>query len=161
MRIIEGLLQLEPNIRVAIIQARFNSLITDKLAAGARDAFLRSGGLESNLDLIMVPGAFELPIALQNALPQYDGVVCIGAIIRGETPHFDYVASETAKGIASVSLKLNKPAAFGVLTTDTTSQAMERAGIKAGNKGFEAMSTLIETLSLLKRLEMKLLEDHK
>ncbi len=154
MNIIEGKLRLTGSERVAIIASRFNHIITDRLVEGARDAFLRHGGKEENLDLILVPGAFELPFALDKVLAggKYDGVCCLGAIIRGSTPHFDYVAAEATKGIANTTLKYQKPVTFGVLTTDTIEQAIERAGSKAGNKGFEAMAGLIELIDLYKGL---------
>ncbi len=150
MNIIEGQLSLEGSEKIAIINARFNHIITDRLVEGAKDAFLRHGGNEANLDLILVPGAFELPFALDRVLSVggYDGICCVGAIIRGSTPHFDYVSAEATKGIANVTLKHGKPVTFGVLTTDTIEQAIERAGSKAGNKGFEAMTGLIEMISL-------------
>lgn len=154
MNIIEGKLRLDGNEKVAIVNARFNHLITDRLVEGAKDAFVRHGGEESNLDLILVPGAFELPFALEKALAtgKYDGVCALGAVIRGATPHFDYVAAEATKGVANVTLKYSKPVTFGVLTTDTIEQAIERAGTKAGNKGFEAMTGLIELIDLYKKL---------
>ena len=150
MHIIEGNLALQGDEKIAIINARFNHIITDRLVEGAKDAFLRHGGDEENLDLILVPGAFELPFALDRALQsgKYDAVCCVGAVIRGSTPHFDYVAAEATKGIANVTLKHGKPVTFGVLTTDNIEQAIERAGSKAGNKGFEAMTGLIEMISL-------------
>ena len=154
MKVIEGKLRLSGSEKVAIIASRFNHIITDRLVEGARDAFLRHGGDEANLDLILVPGAFELPFALDKVLAskKYDGVCCLGAIIRGSTPHFDYVAAEATKGIANTTLKYQKPVTFGVLTTDTIEQAIERAGSKAGNKGFEAMTGLIELIDLYKGL---------
>ena len=154
MNIIEGKLRLTGSEKVAIIASRFNHIITDRLVEGARDAFLRHGGKEENLDLILVPGAFEIPFALDKVLAggKYDGVCCLGAIIRGSTPHFDYVAAEATKGIANTTLKYQKPVTFGVLTTDTIEQAIERAGSKAGNKGFEAMVGLIELIDLYKGL---------
>ncbi|BAF70469.1 6,7-dimethyl-8-ribityllumazine synthase [Nitratiruptor sp. SB155-2] len=154
MRIIEGKLRLDGSEKVAIIASRFNHIITDRLVEGAKDAFLRHGGNEENLDLVLVPGAFELPFALDKALSaqKYNGVCCLGAIIRGSTPHFDYVAAEATKGIANTTLKYQKPVTFGVLTTDTIEQAIERAGSKAGNKGFEAMTGLIELIDLYKGL---------
>ena len=154
MNIIEGKLRLQGDERVAIIASRFNHIITDRLVEGAKDAFLRHGGNEEYLDLILVPGAFELPFALDKALAsqRYEGVCCLGAIIRGSTPHFDYVAAEATKGIANTTLKYQKPVTFGVLTTDTIEQAIERAGSKAGNKGFEAMTGLIELIDLYKGL---------
>jgi len=152
MNKIEGILRLEGDEKVAIIASRFNHLITDRLIEGARDAFLRNGGNEENLDLILVPGAFEIPFALKRALKKdyYDGIVCLGAVIRGATPHFDYVAAEATKGIANTTLNFDTPVTFGLLTTDTIEQAIERAGTKAGNKGFEAMTGLIEMINLYK-----------
>jgi len=154
MNIIEGKLRLNGSEKVAIINARFNHIITDRLVEGAKDAFLRHGGDEKNLDLILVPGAFELPFALDKALSsgKYDAVCCLGAVIRGSTPHFDYVSAEATKGIANVTLKYAKPVTFGVLTTDNIEQAIERAGSKAGNKGFEAMTGLIELIDLYKNI---------
>ena len=154
MKIIQGTLSLTNSERIAIIASRFNHLITDRLIEGAKDAFLRHGGVDSQLDLILVPGAFELPFALEKILAQgeYDGVCCLGAIIRGATPHFDYVSAEATKGIANVTLKYGAAVTFGVLTTDNIEQALERAGTKAGNKGFEVMSGLIEMMNLYKNL---------
>lgn len=154
MKIIEGKLSIDDSKKVAIISSRFNHIITDRLVEGAKDAFLRHGGKSENLSLILVPGAFEIPFALQKVLEskKFDAVCCVGAVIRGSTPHFDYVSAETTKGIANVTLKYNMPVTFGVLTTDTIEQAIERAGSKAGNKGFEAMSGLIELLSLYENL---------
>ncbi|MDU5325202.1 6,7-dimethyl-8-ribityllumazine synthase [Campylobacter ureolyticus] len=154
MKIIEGKLSIDGSKKVAIISSRFNHIITDRLVEGAKDAFLRHGGKDENLSLILVPGAFEIPFALQKVLEskKFDAVCCVGAVIRGSTPHFDYVSAETTKGIANVTLKYNIPVTFGVLTTDTIEQAIERAGSKAGNKGFEAMSGLIELLSLYENL---------
>ncbi len=155
MNIIEGKLNLGGEEKVAIISGRFNHIITDRLVEGAKDSFLRHGGDEKNLDLILVPGAFEIPFALQKALESgnYDGICCVGAVIRGSTPHFDYVSAEATKGIASVTLKYGAPVTFGVLTTDTIEQAIERAGSKAGNKGFESMNGLIELINLYKKIE--------
>ncbi len=154
MNIIEGKLRLNGDEKVAIINARFNHIITDRLVEGAKDAFLRHGGDEKNLDLILVPGAFEIPFALEKALSggKYDAVCCVGAVIRGSTPHFDYVSAEATKGIANVTLKHGKPVSFGVLTVDSIEQAIERAGSKVGNKGFEAMTSIIELLDLYKSL---------
>lgn len=155
MKIIEGKLALSGKERVLIINARFNHIITDRLAEGAKDAFIRHGGDEKNLSLLLVPGAFEIPLALEKALSsgKFDAVCCVGAVIRGSTPHFDYVSAEVAKGIANVSLKHGKPVTFGVLTTDSIEQAIERAGSKAGNKGFEAMAGLVELISLFDELK--------
>jgi len=154
MNKIEGILRLEGDEKVAIIASRFNHLITDRLIEGARDAFLRNGGSDENLDLILVPGAFEIPFVLKRALKKeiYDGIVCVGAVIRGATPHFDYVSAEATKGIANTTLNFDTPVTFGLLTTDTIEQAIERAGTKAGNKGFEAMVGLIEMINLYKEL---------
>ncbi|WP_086276705.1 6,7-dimethyl-8-ribityllumazine synthase [Campylobacter vicugnae] len=155
MNIIEGNLALKGNEKIAIINARFNHIITDRLVEGAKDAFLRHGGKKENLSLILVPGAFEIPMALQKALEsgKFDAVVCVGAVIRGSTPHFDYVSAETTKGVANITLKYAKPVTFGVLTVDNLEQAIERAGSKAGNKGFEAMAGVIELLSLYENLK--------
>lgn len=153
MNIIEGKLKVGKG-KVAIISSRFNHIFTDRLVEGAKDAYARHGGDSSDLDLILVPGAFELPMALDKLLASgnYDGVCCLGAVIRGSTPHFDYVSAEATKGIASTSLKYQKPVSFGLLTTDTIEQTIERSGSKAGNKGFEAMVSLIEMMSLYDEL---------
>lgn len=152
--IIEGKLRLEGNEKVAIIASRFNHIITDRLVEGAKDSFIRHGGDEKNLDIILVPGAFEIPVVLSVVADssKYDAFCCLGAVIRGSTPHFDYVAAEATKGVATIAQKCKKPVTFGVLTTDTIEQAIERAGSKAGNKGFEAMSGIVELLSLYKAL---------
>ncbi len=155
MNIIEGNLRLTGNEKIAIINGRFNHIITDRLVEGAQDAFKRHGGNADNLDLILVPGAFEVPFALDKALAsgKYDAICCVGAVIRGATPHFDYISAEATKGIATVGIKYGKPVANGVLTTDTIEQAIERAGSKAGNKGAEAMVTIIEMLDLYTEME--------
>jgi len=155
MNIIEGVLRLKGNERIAIISGRFNHIITDRLVEGAKDTFKRHGGNEDNLDLILVPGAFEIPFALEKALSsgKYDAICCVGAIIRGATPHFDYISAEATKGIATVTLKYGKPVSNGVLTTDSIEQAIERAGSKVGNKGAEAMLTIIEMLDLYNKME--------
>lgn len=155
MKLIEGQLSVDKTKKVAIINARFNHFITDRLVEGAKDAYARHGGDAKDLDLILVPGAFEIPFALDKALAsgKYDAVCCLGAVIRGATPHFDYVSAEATKGVASVTLKYGKPASFGVLTVDSIEQAIERAGTKAGNKGGEAMVSLIEMINLYTSLE--------
>ncbi|BCX79923.1 6,7-dimethyl-8-ribityllumazine synthase [Campylobacter sp. 19-13652] len=155
MKIIEGKLRLNGDERVAIINARFNHIITDRLVEGAKDAFIRHGGDEEKLSLILVPGAFEIPFALQKACEsgKFDAICCVGAVIRGSTPHFDYVSAEMTKGIANVTLKYGLPVSFGVLTTDSIEQAIERAGSKVGNKGFEAMTGVIEMLNLYSNLK--------
>jgi 6,7-dimethyl-8-ribityllumazine synthase len=139
--------------KYAIVVSRFNSFITEKLLDGAKDALLRSGATEKELDIYRIPGSFELPLVAKRILTQgkekYDAVICLGAVIRGETPHFDYVASEVAKGIAQVALETKVPLTFGVITADNTDQAIERAGTKSGNKGFEAAKTAIELINLL------------
>ena len=152
--LIEGKLALSGSEKIAIISARFNHIITDRLVEGAKDSFARHGGNEANLDLVLAPGAFEIPSVLQKLLltQKYDGICCVGAVIRGSTPHFDYVSAEVTKGIAAMSLKYNTPVTFGVLTTDSIEQAIERAGSKAGNKGFESMTGLIQMISLFKNI---------
>lgn len=154
MNILEGDLKLSGNEKVAIISSRFNHLITDRLIEGAKDSFIRHGGNEKHLSLVLVPGAYELPFALNRLLKQnkYDGICCVGAVIRGSTPHFDYVSAEATKGIANATLKYDACVSFGLLTTDNIEQAIERAGTKAGNKGFEAMNSLIELINLYKKL---------
>ena len=155
MNIIEGQMSLKGNERIAIINGRFNHIITDRLVEGAQDAFKRHGGDIDKLDLILVPGAFEIPFALKKALQsgKYDAVCCVGAVIRGSTPHFDYISAEATKGIASAAMEFGLPVANGVLTTNTIEQAIERAGSKAGNKGAEAMTTIIEMLDLYKQMD--------
>ena len=153
MKIIEGKL-LADGQRIAIVAGRFNEFITAKLLGGAIDAFKRHGGDENSIDLAWVPGAFEIPLAAKKMAEtgKYDAVVCLGAVIRGATPHFDMVASEATKGIAQIGLQYGVPVIFGVLTTDSIEQAVERAGTKAGNKGFEAVTTAIEMINLLKQI---------
>lgn len=142
-------------LKIAIIAARFNSFIVDRLIDGSKDALVRHGVEETNIDLILVPGAFEIPSALVRVAEKkiYDGIICLGAVIRGATPHFDYVSAEVTKGIAQVSMKGLVPVSFGVLTTDSIEQAIERAGTKAGNKGFDAALTVIEMANLYKELK--------
>jgi len=154
MNIIEGQLRLQGDEKVAIVNGRFNHIITDRLVEGAQDAFKRHGGNPENLDLILVPGAFEIPFALTKALEsgKYDAICCLGAVIRGATPHFDYISAEATKGIATATMKHGIPVSNGVLTTDTIEQAIERAGSKVGNKGAEAMITIIEMLDLYKEM---------
>lgn len=154
MQVIEGSLALIGDEKIAVISSRFNHLITDRLVEGARDCFLRHGGREENLSHIVVPGAFEIPFVLEKLLAQgnFDGICCLGAIIRGSTPHFDYVSAESTKGIANVTLRYGAAVTFGVLTTDSIEQAVERAGTKAGNKGFESMLGLIELVNLYRKL---------
>ena len=153
MNIIEGKLIAEGQ-KIAIVAGRFNEIITNKLLGGAVDAFKRHGGEEENIDLAWVPGAFEIPLVAKKLTEskKYDAVVCLGAVIRGATPHFDMVANETTKGIAAAGLQTGVPIIFGVLTTDNIEQAVERAGSKAGNKGFEAVTTAIEMVNLMKQI---------
>ena len=153
MNLLEGKLLAEGQ-RIGIVAARFNEFITSKLLGGAIDAFVRHGGDEKLIDIAWVPGAFEVPlIAKKMAESQkYDAVVCLGAVIRGATPHFDMVANEATKGIANVGLQVGIPVIFGILTTDSIEQAVERAGTKAGNKGFDAMTTAIEMVNLIRTI---------
>ncbi|MFW9603701.1 MAG: 6,7-dimethyl-8-ribityllumazine synthase [Trichlorobacter sp.] len=141
-------------LRFGIVVSRFNSFISERLLEGAVDALKRHGVADGDVTVARIPGAFEIPLTAQAmaASRKYDAVICLGAVIRGSTPHFEYVSSEVSKGIATVSLATGVPVAFGVLTTDTIEQAVERAGTKAGNKGFEAAVTAIETINVLKAL---------
>ncbi len=142
------------NARVALVATRFNDFIVDSLIGGARDTLRRHGVADEALTLIRVPGAWELPLVTDRvaASGEYDGIVALGCVIRGGTPHFEYVAGEAAKGLGQVSQHRGVPVAFGVLTTDTIEQAIERAGTKAGNKGGEAALSLLEMISLLRQL---------
>jgi 6,7-dimethyl-8-ribityllumazine synthase len=148
---VEGLVTVSRETRIAIVAGRFNDFIVDKLIAGAIDAFVRHGGEQANVTLVRVPGAWEIPLAVDAVIAEHapHAVVALGAVIRGSTPHFDYVAGEVAKGVAQVSLATRTPVTFGVLTTDSIEQAVERAGTKAGNKGWDAMMSAIEMVSLL------------
>ncbi len=141
-------------LRFGIVAGRFNSFITDRLVEGATDALVRHGARAENIHLAKVPGAYEIPLVAGKLAKSgnYDAVICLGAVIRGATPHFDYVSSEVSKGVAAVGLETGVPVIFGVLTTDTIEQAVERAGTKAGNKGFEAAMGAIEMANLLKVL---------
>jgi 6,7-dimethyl-8-ribityllumazine synthase len=140
--------------KYAIVVARFNDFITDRLTGGALDALVRHGADDKDIDVIKVPGAFEIPLIAKKVAEKnkYDAVICLGAVIRGATPHFEYVSGEAAKGIAIVSLDSGIPVVFGVLTTDTVEQAIERAGSKAGNKGVEAAMSAIEMVNLINEL---------
>lgn len=141
--------------RFAIVVSRFNSFVVESLLAGALDTLKRHGIKDEMIHIVRVPGAFEMPLVAQRlaAGKQYDAIIALGAVIRGGTPHFEYVAGECTKGLAMVSLQFNIPVAFGVLTTDTIEQAIERSGTKAGNKGAEAAISAIEMVSLLRRLD--------
>ena len=145
-------------LRFAIIVSRFNSFITDRLLAGAMDAIQRSGGQDAAVDLVRIPGAWEFPITVRAvaAAKKHDAIICLGAVIKGDTPHFDYVAGEAAGGIGAASAELGIPVAFGVLTTNTVEQAVDRAGAKSGNKGFDAAMTAIEMANLLRNLRTEL-----
>ena len=153
MKHFEGKLLAE-GLKFGIVVGRFNEFIGSKLLSAAIDALVRHGAQEEDINVCWVPGAFEIPLAAQKMAGrnEYDAVITLGAIIRGSTPHFDYVSSETTKGVAKVSLDAGIPVIFGVLTTDTIEQAIERAGTKAGNKGWDAAMSAIEMASLLKQL---------
>ena len=152
-KIFEGQL-IGEGLHFAVIVSRFNEFITGKLLEGARDALQRHGVAEENMDVVWVPGSFEIPLVAKRVAEsgRYDAVICLGAVIRGATSHFDYVASEVSKGVAAVGLSTGVPTIFGVLTTDTIEQAIERAGTKAGNKGFGAATSAIEMADLLRTL---------
>ena len=151
MKIFEGNF-IAQGLRIGIVVGRFNEFIVSKLLGGAIDGLKRHGVEEDNIEVAWVPGAFELPLVAKKMAQneKYDAVICLGAVIKGSTPHFDYVCAEPSKGIAAVSLSTEKPVIFGVLTTDTIEQAIERAGTKAGNKGYDAAVTTIEMANLLK-----------
>ena len=150
---IEGQLS-ATGLRFAIVVSRFNSFITERLLGGAMDALERSGAGADSIDVIKVPGSWEVPLVAGEVARQhrYDAVICLAAVIRGETPHFDYVAAEAAKGVAHAAIDTGVPVAFGVLTTNTLEQAIDRAGAKGGNKGFDAAMTAIEMANLLRSL---------
>jgi len=143
------------NASYVLVVARFNSFIVDSLQAGAIDALVRHGVAEKNITVVKVPGAFELPLVAQKlaASKKFDAIIALGAVIRGSTPHFDYVAGECAKGLGQVGMQQDMPVVFGVLTVDSIEQAIERAGTKAGNKGSVAALTAIELVSLLRKLD--------
>ncbi len=153
MNTLEGKLTAK-NMKVAIVVARFNEFITSKLLSGCVDCLLRHEAADEDLTVAWVPGAFEIPLAAQKLATsgKYDAVICLGAVIRGATPHFDYVCAEASKGIAQVSLQTGVPVAFGVLTTENIQQAVERAGTKAGNKGVDCAMTAMEMVNLLRNM---------
>ena len=156
MRTFEGNVVAENNMRIGIVAARFNEFITSKLVAGAQDALRRHNVSEEDVDVAnVVPGAFEIPLIASEMAKcgKYDAVICVGAVIRGSTSHYDYVCSEVSKGIASVSLAADIPVLFGVLTTENIEQAIERAGTKAGNKGYECAEGAIEMVNLIREIE--------
>ncbi len=152
-KVFEGQLDAR-GLKFALIVSRFNSFVTERLLAGALDALQRTGAAEADIEIIRIPGSWEMPAAAAVLARQkrFDAIVCLGAVIRGETPHFDYIAAEAAKGLAQVSLETGVPVAFGVLTTNTLEQAIDRAGAKGGNKGYEAAMTAIEMANLLRSL---------
>jgi len=155
-RIIEGNLSAK-GLKVAIVVGRFNDFISERLVDGALDTLLRSGAADGDIDVVKVPGSFEIPVAAKTLARggAYDAILCLGCVIRGATPHFDYVAGEAAKGVARVSLDFETPISFGIITAENLEQAIERAGTKSGNKGRDAALTAIEMANLLKTLGKK------
>jgi len=154
MKIYEGEL-IASGLRFGIVSSRFNHLLVDRLVEGAIDCILRHGGSEENIILVKVPGSWEIPVAAGELARRddVDAVIALGVLIRGQTPHFEYIASEVSKGLANLSLELRKPITFGIITADTLEQAIERAGTKHGNKGWEAALSAIEMANLFKRLK--------
>jgi len=152
-KILEGKL-IAKGLKFGIVLSRFNNFISDRLLEGALDALQRSGAEEGDCSVVRVPGAFEIPLAAKKMAKsgRYNAIICLGSVIRGATPHFDYIAAEVTKGIASLTMETEVPVAFGVLITDTIEQAIERAGTKVGNKGFDAAMTAIEMANLLKEI---------
>jgi len=152
-KILEGKLEAK-GLKFAVVVSRFNDFICDRLLGGALDALLRSGAKEADIQVVKVPGAWEIPLTCKKLAERkaYDAIVCLGAVIRGSTPHFEYVSAEVSKGVAAVGLDHGVPVTFGVLTTDSIEQAIERAGAKAGNKGFEAAQAAIEMANLIGQL---------
>ncbi len=153
MKRLEGELQAK-GLKFAIVVSRFNDFITSKLLDGAKDALLRHGAKEEDIDIARVPGSFEIPLIARKLASKgtYNAVICLGTVIRGATPHFEYVAAEVSKGVAAASMETGVPIAFGVITSDTIEQAVERAGTKSGNKGWDAAITAIEMAQLIKKL---------
>jgi len=152
-KVFEGQLSAS-GLRFAIVVSRFNSFITERLLGGAMDALTRTGAAPDAIDVVKVPGSWEVPLVAGELARQhrYDAIICLSAVIRGETPHFDYVAAEAAKGVAHASVDTGVPVAFGVLTTNTLEQAIDRAGAKGGNKGFDAAMTAVEMANLMRSL---------
>ena len=152
-QIIEGVLKAD-GLKIAIVASRWNDLIVSRLVSGAQDALIRLGLHENDLTLVRVPGSFEIPLAARKlaASGRYDAIICVGAVIRGETPHFDYIAADVTKGISAAMMETGVPLAYGIITADTVEQAINRAGVKAGNKGFEAAMAAVEMANLLKEL---------
>jgi 6,7-dimethyl-8-ribityllumazine synthase len=155
-KVFEGHLE-GKGLKFALVVSRFNNFITERLLGGALDALHRSGASDADIEIVKVPGSWEMPLVAAELARQkrHDGIICLGAVIKGETPHFDYVAGEAAKGLAQTSLQAGIPIAFGVLTTNTLEQAIDRAGAKGGNKGFEAAMTAIEMANLLSKLRVQ------
>lgn len=153
MKVIEGVFSGE-GLKIGIIASRFNEFITSKLVSGAEDCLKRHGVADENMSVAWVPGAFEIPVIAKRmaASDKYDAVICLGAVIRGATSHYDYVCAEVSKGIAAVSLDTGIPVLFGILTTDTIEQAIERAGTKAGNKGTDCAMSALEMINLIKNI---------
>ncbi len=153
MNTIQGNLN-SAGLRFALVVSRFNELVTNRLLEGALDALRRTGASDSDLLVVRVPGSFEIPLAARRLAKQgkYDAIICLGTVIQGDTPHYEYISNEVTKGIASVSLETGVPLAYGVLTADTVDQAIDRAGLKSGNKGFEAAMSAIEMANLVKQL---------
>lgn len=153
MKIIEGELQAE-GLRFGIVVSRFNDFITGKLLDGAVDALVRHGADKKNIEVVRVPGSFEIPLVAKKMASKgiYDALICLGTVIRGATPHFEYVAAEVSKGVASASMDTGVPISFGVITSDTIEQAVERAGSKSGNKGWDAAMAAIEMAQVMKKL---------
>ena len=145
---------LDPATKIAVVYSRFNSMVTEQLLEGAVDTVLRHGGEALNISKVEVPGSYEMPIVVKKLLEtgKYDGIICVGAVIRGGTPHFEFISSQVASGLTRVGLDAGVPVSFGVLTTDTVEQALDRSGLKAGNKGEEAALALIETLSVINQI---------
>ena len=154
MNLIEGKLVAPNGMKVGIIASRFNEIIVNKLVGGAVDGLVRHGVEEGNIDTAWVPGAFEIPVIAQRmaSSKKYDAVICVGAVIRGSTSHYDYVCAEVSKGIAQASMNTGVPVMFGILTTDNIEQAIERAGCKAGNKGYDCALGAIEMVNLIKQI---------
>jgi len=153
--VLEGKLLVKEGARFALVAGRFNEFITAKLVEGAGDALMRHGAAEDDITLAWVPGTFEMPLVAKRMAGsgKYDAVVCLGAVIRGDTPHFEYIAAQAARGVAQAALDTGRPVIFGVITADTIEQAVERAGTKNGNKGFAAACAAIEMVNLLKKIE--------
>jgi 6,7-dimethyl-8-ribityllumazine synthase len=150
-KVLEGNLDAS-KLKVGIVVSRFNELVSKGLLDGALDCLRRHGAKENNITIVWAPGSFEIPLVAKKIVSKYDAVICLGAVIRGSTPHFEYIASESAKGIAKVSLDAGVPVIFGILTTDTLEQALERAGAKPGNKGWQAALSAIELANLAEQL---------